>query len=224
MQHCSGQNAIPYVQCCSAKQAHIKHCVSANTPMKGLLFIQVCKHQCSAALLGAKCNPHYSVLLCQTGPQHALCHCNLTYEGLPFIQVCSDPAPMQCSICSGQNAIPYVQCCSAKQAHSKQCVSANTPMNICSSYRCALTQHQCNAALLRAKCTPQYSVLLCQTGSQQALCVCKHSYEDLLFIQVCSDPAPMQCSTAQGKMQSPLLSAALPNRLAASTVYLQTLP
>ena len=45
---------------------------------------------------------------------------------------------------------------------------AVTLLEICSSYRCAVTQHQCTAALFKAKCNPHRSVLLCKTGSQHA--------------------------------------------------------
>jgi len=37
---------------------------------------------------------------------------------------------------------------------------------------------------------------------------CKYTYEDLLFIQVCSDPTPVHRNTVQGKMQCPLISVA----------------
>ena len=82
-------------------------------------------------------------------------------------------------------------------------------MEIWSSHRCAVTQHQCTAALFRAKCSPLCSVLLCKTGSQQAVFPCSYTYGDLVFIHVCSDPAPMHCSCVQGKMQSSLFTAAL---------------
>ena len=122
---------------------------------------------------------------------------------------------------SGQNAIPTVQCCSAKQAHSRQCVTAVTPMEICSSYRCPVAHHKCSATLFRAKRNPHCSVLLCKTGSQQAVCHCSYTYGDLLFIQVSSGTSKMLCNTVQGKMQSPLFSAALQNRLTAGSVSLQ---
>ena len=124
-------------------------------------------------------------------------------------------------LCSGQNAIPTVHCCSARQAHSTQCVTAVTPMEVCSSYRCAVTQHKCSAALFRAKCNIHCPVLLCKTASRQAKCHCSPTYGDLPLIQVCSDPAPMHCSSVQGKMQSPLFSVALQNRLTARSVSLQ---
>jgi len=34
---------------------------------------------------------------------------------------------------------------------------------------------------------------------------CNYPYEDLLFMQVCSDPTPVHCKTVQGKKQSVLL-------------------
>ena len=94
-------------------------------------------------------------------------------------------------------------------------------MGIGSSYRFAVTQHQCTAARFRAECSPHCSVLLCKTGSQQAVCHCIYTYGDLLFIQVCRDPAPMHCSKVQGKMQSSLFSAALQNRSTAGSVSLR---
>jgi len=110
--------------------------------------------------------------------------------------------------------------CKTESQHA--CVTAVTPKEICSSYRCAVSQHQCTAAQFRAKCSPHYSVLLCKTGSQQAVCHCSHTYGGLLFIQVCSGPAPMHCSSVQGKMHFPLFSAALQNRHTAGSVSLQS--
>jgi len=123
-------------------------------------------------------------------------------------------------LCSRQNAIPTVQCCSAKQAHRRQCVTAITPMEFCSSHRCAGSQQKWTAVLFRAKCTPHCSVLLCKAGSQQSVCHCNHTYGVLLFLQVCSEPAQMQCSSVQGIMQSPLFSVALQKRLKAGSVAL----
>jgi len=53
------------------------------------------------------------------------------------------------------------------------------------------------------------------------LCHCNYTYGDLLFTKVCSDPTSMHCSTAQGKVQFPLASAALQNRLIAGIMSLQ---
>ena len=122
---------------------------------------------------------------------------------------------------SGQKCSFHCSCCSAKQAHSRQCVTAVTPMEICSSYRCAVTQQKALQQGSGQKCSLYCSVLLCKTGSQQAVCHCSYTYGDLLFIQVCSDQATKHCSKVQGKMQFPLFSVALQNRLTAGSVSLQ---
>ncbi len=122
---------------------------------------------------------------------------------------------------SGHISFPTVLCCSAKQAHNKHCVIAIAPWEICSSYLCVVMQHQSPAALVRAHKLPHCSVLLCKTGSQQALCHCNCTLGDLLFIHVCSDATPKPCSTGQGKIASPLFIAALQNRLTAGIVSLQ---
>ncbi len=56
--------------------------------------------------------------------------------------MCIEPAPMHCSTGFGKNAIPTVQCCSAKQGHSMHHIVAVIPVKICFSYRCAVSQHQ----------------------------------------------------------------------------------
>ena len=78
------------------------------------------------------------------------------------------PSTNALQLCSGQNAFSTVQCCSAKQAHSRQCVTAVTPMEVCFSYRCAVRQHQCTAAVFRAKCIFHCSMPLCKTNLQHA--------------------------------------------------------
>ena len=123
--------------------------------------------------------------------------------------------------CSGQNAVSTVRSCSAKQAHSMQCVTALIPMEVGSSYRRAVTQQN---ALQQG--SGQHAVLTVQCCSakqdqKQVVCPCTYTYGDLLFIQVCRDPAPMHCSKVQGKMQSSLFSAALQNRITAGSVSLR---
>ncbi len=146
------------------------------------------------------------MLLCKTGSQQTVFHCIYTYGGLLFIQVCSDATPMPCSSVQGKMQSPLFSV---------------APVETCSSYRCAVNQQQSTAARLRAKCSPHCSVLLCKTGTQQAVCHCSYTYGDLLCIQVCSDPATKHCSKVQGEMQSPLFSAALQNRVTAGSVSLQ---
>ena len=54
------------------------------------------------------------------------------------------------------------------------CASANTPMDICCSYRCAVKHHQCTAALVKAKKLPCISLL--QTSLTACFCHCKYTY------------------------------------------------
>jgi len=110
---------------------------------------------------------------------------------------------------------PVLQC---KIGCQQACLSPNTPMKTCCSYSCAVTQHQC---MFLPESNHHCPVLLCKTGSQQAVFHCSYTYGDLLYIQVCSDPAQMLCSKVQGKMQSPLFSAALLNRLTQGSLSLQ---
>ena len=124
----------------------------------------VTHHQCTAALVWAKCISHCQLLLCKTGSQLA-------------------------------------------------CVTATTPMKICCSCKCAVTHHQCTAALVLAKCISTLSSAALQNRLTTGLCHCNYTYEDLLLMQVCSDPPPMHCSTCLGKMHFPLSTAALQNRL-----------
>ena len=60
--------------------------------------------------------------------------------------------------------------------------------------------------------SPLFSAAL-QNSLTAALCHWNYTHEDLLIIQVCSDPTPMHCNTGFGKMHSPLLSAALHSSL-----------
>ena len=88
-------------------------------------------------------------------------------------------------------------------------------MEICSSYWCAVRQQKCTEALVKAKCIPPCSVLLCKTGSQQ-VCVTAITPMKICSSYRCAvSQHQWQCSTGQGKMQSPMFSAALQNRLTA---------
>jgi len=110
----------------------------------------------------ATSNHHCPVLLCKTGCQQAYVSANTPMETccsyncavtqhqctatlflatsnhhcpvLLCIQLCSVPTPVHC-----------------KQAHSLHSVTVFTPMQTCSSYKCAVRQHQCTAALLMAR-------------------------------------------------------------------------
>ncbi len=123
----------------------------------------------------------------------ALCHCNYTHEDLLFIQVCSDPPPMHCSTGFGNMHSRLLR--AALQNSSQQpCITAITPMKICCSYRCAMTHHQCTAALLLVKCTPNCSGLLLKTGSQQP-CVTEMTHMKICCSYRCA-MTHQQCTAA----------------------------
>ena len=79
------------------------------------------------------------------------------------------------------------------------CARTITPVEICSSYRCAVMQHQSTAALVKAEQLLDYSVLLCKNRLTAGLCHCNYTCGDLLFTQLCSDATPKHCSTGQGR-------------------------
>ena len=74
-------------------------CVTAITPMKILLLIQVCSDpppmHCSTGF-GKLHSPLSSAAL-QNRLTACLCLCSYTYADLLFIQVCSEPPSMHCS-------------------------------------------------------------------------------------------------------------------------------
>ncbi len=88
-----------------------------------------------------------------------------------------------------------------------------TPVKICCSYKCAITQPQCSVAQGKIH-SPLFSAAL-QIRLTAGVCHWKYTNEDLLFVQVSIDPTPMHCNTAFCKMHAPLFSAAVQNRLTA---------
>ena len=130
---------------------------------------------------GIIASPLFSAAV-QTRLTACLCHCNHTYGDLLFIQVYSDATPMHCSTVRGSIAFPLFRAALQKQADSRHCATATTPLEICSSYRCAVMQHQSTSALVQAEQLFHCSVLQSKTGSQLALCLCNYTHVDLLFL------------------------------------------
>ena len=153
-----------------------------------MLLIQVCSDpppmHCSTGF-GKLHSPLSSAAL-QNRLTACLCLCSYTYADLLFIQVCSEPPSMHCSTGFGKNC-PVLLCNTGSQ-HA--CVTAITPMMICSSYKCAVTHHQCTAALVLANCIHHCPVLLCKTGSA-CLCLC-NTYTFMSAVAaaqvLCTDP------------------------------------
>ena len=93
-------------------------------------------------------------------------------------------------------------------------VSATTPMEICFPYRCAVSQQKCTQHCFWQNATPHVQCS-CAKQVHSRLFQCNYTCGDVLFIQVCSDTAPVHCNTVSGTMQSPMFSAALQDRLTA---------
>jgi len=96
----------------------------------------------------------------------ALCHCNRTFGHLLFIQVWSDATPMHCSTGQGKIASLLFSAALRNRLTAALC-HCNCTYGHLLFIRCAMMQHQCIAAIVRAKQLPCCSVLLCKTGSQQ---------------------------------------------------------
>ena len=56
---------------------------------------------------------------------------------------------------------------------------------LCCSYRCAVTQHQCTATMVKANCISHCLMLLCKTGSLQA-CVTSMTPMDICCSFTCA--------------------------------------
>ena len=94
-------------------------------------------------------------------------------------------------------------------------VTAITPINIYCSYRCAVTHHQRTATKGFGKLHSTLSRAALQNKLTACLCHCNYTYQDLLLLQVCSDPSPMHCNQRFWQSAFPTVSAALQNRLTA---------
>ncbi len=197
--------------------AGLYHC---NYTYGDLLCIQVCSDPTPEHCNTAFCKWHSPLLTAALQDRLAagLYHCKYIYEDFLFIQVCSDPTPGTATLLSA-NGIPQCSGLLCKTGLQQACITASTSMKISSSYRCAVTQHQrhCNTAFCKWQ-SPLLSAAL-QDRLAAGLYHCNYIYEDLLFIQVCSDPTPEHCNTVFCKMHSPLLTAALQDRLAAGLYH-----
>ncbi len=151
------------------------HCSTAQGRSASPLISAALQNRLTACL--CHCNHTYGD--CDTGLQ--CCNTNALHHwsgqnSFPTVQCCSayhaDSRPVSLQIhlwrfalntgvqCCNTNALQHwsvqnrlpqfsVQLC--KTSSQQPCVPANTPMGICSSYSSAVMQHQCTAALVRAK-------------------------------------------------------------------------
>ena len=167
--HCSkvqGKTQSPLFSAALQNRLGSRQCVTAFTHM------EICSsYRCAVTQQCSKVQGKMQTPLFSDGLQNRLTSgsVSLHLHIWRFALHTGAATPMHCSIDQGKMQFPLFQCRSAKQTHSRHCDNAVTPVGICPSYRCAVLQHQCIAALVRAKCIPHSSVLLFNTGSQQAL-------------------------------------------------------
>ncbi len=81
-------------------------------------------------------------------------------------KVCNDATPMHCSNSEGKTASLLFSAALQNRLTAALC-HCNCTYGHFLFVRCAMMQHQCIAAVVRAKQLPCCSVLLCKTGSQQ---------------------------------------------------------
>ena len=109
-----------------------------------------------------------------------LCHCNHTYGGLLFIQVCSDATLMHCSTGQGRRtglctaALALAECIPHCPVLLCKTVSQQALCHCKYTYEGLLFTQVCNdpapmhCTLALANCIPDCPVLLCKTLSQHA--------------------------------------------------------
>ena len=120
-----------------------------------LLFIWLCSDpttmDCNTGFGKMQC-PLISAAL-QDRLTVALCHSHCTYQDLLFIWLCSDPTPMDCNTGSGKMQSPLISAALQDSLTVGLC-HLITPMKICFSCSCAVTQHQCTATLVLENALP----------------------------------------------------------------------
>jgi len=129
VQHCFGKMHSP--QFSPALQIRFTAGLCQCSYTSGdLLFIQLCSDptpvRCNT-VFGHFCRP--------------LCDSDYTYGGLLFIQVCIKPTPMQCSFGQGKTQPSLFSAAPQNRLTAGPCVTLISPMEICSSYRCAVNEH-----------------------------------------------------------------------------------
>ncbi len=141
------------------------------------------------------------------------CHCKYTLWKFALHTGVHWPNTSALQQCSGQNAFPTAQCSSASQADTRLLSLQIHPMKVCSSYRFAVTQHQCTAALHKTKCIPNAQCCSAKQADTRPLSLQIHP------MKVCSSYTfaltQHQCTAAllRAYLHSTLISAALQARV-----------
>ncbi len=154
---------IPHRLCCSAKQADN---IVESLQRHLWIFLQHTGVQCPNFNALQHCSRQNAFLTGCVALQNrltaVLCHCKDTFGYFFNTQVCSVPSPMHFSTGQGEmHSSPPVLLCKTGRQHCR--VIAKTALDISSTHRCAVSQLQCTAALLKTKCIPH---CLCCSAKQ----------------------------------------------------------
>ena len=209
VQHSSGQNACLVALCCCENKLaatvvplHL-HLSSLTT------HTDVQSPNTSAVQHSSGQDAGFVALCCYANKLAAvLCHCISTYQVWLPTQMCNHQTPVQCSTLQGKMHALWL--CAAVQTSWQQfCATAFTPIKFDYPHRCAITKHQCSAALFRAKCMPCGSVLLCKQAGSSVVPLHLHLSSLTTPHRCCNHQTPVRCSTLQGKMQALWLCVAV---------------
>ncbi len=86
-------------------------------------------------------------------------------------------------------------------------------MKVCASYRCAGNSTTLHCSTVQSKMHCLLLTAAVQNRVTSGVCLCKYTYEDLRFIQVCSDAQTVHYEIVQGKMHHSTFSAASAKRV-----------
>ncbi len=164
------------------------------------------QQQCIAASVLARCTTHCSVLLYKTGSKQPC-----VTATAPVKICCSDMCAVTQHQCTAALVLarctPHCSVLLCKTGSQQPCVTAFAPVKICCSDSFATgSQQPCDPTAMHCSiCSgklhhPLLSAAL-QNRLEAALWHCNCTCKDLLFRQVCRDPAPMQNRLTAGLCQ-----------------------
>ena len=145
---------------------------------------------------GRTASPLFSAAL-QNRLTAALCHCKYTYIDLLFIQCAMMQHQCTAALVRAEQ-LPHCSVLLCKTGSQQPCATANTPMEMCSSYRCAMMQTQMHCSTGQGRTASHCSVLLCKTGSQQPCATA------ITPMEICSS---YRCAMMQHKCTAALVKA-----------------
>ena len=169
--------------------------------------VQSCNTKALQHWQGRKDSPLFTAAL-QNRLTKCLCHWNHTCGDLLFIQGCSDAAPKHCSTGRAEKT-PHCSVLLCKTGPQQACGAEITPMEICSSYRGAVMQHQSTAALAGPKRLPTVHCCFAKQADSMFMPLESHLWRFAVHAGV----------QWQGRKDSPLFTAALQNRLTACSCH-----